>query len=168
MRKHRVTFSQIQNRSGFLETGVERIVNQVVNPKIEKVFQPKVADVVYTFLGIQKPKKDTTFDRDEQTATENLLPTDLEAVSPEYETNDKKQDKSLLDDSKNEEDESPPFEPLEEQPAYLPPDENSVDSHLSGFSGTYTKNFFQKTIRNTKKKFFIKCLKRPINMMCKV
>lgn len=129
-------------RSGFLETGVERIVNQVVNPKIEKIFQPKVVDVVYEFLGIEKPKKDNSSAKKDTSVTENLLPTDLEAVSPESETiTEKKPDKSLddssqqLDDSKMDEDESPPFEPLEEQPSYLPNDENSVDSHLSGFSG---------------------------------
>lgn len=127
-------------RSGFLETGVDRIVNQVVNPKIEKIFQPKVAEVVYKYLGIEKPITESEHEeKDEPISVENLLPTDLEAVSPESETIEKKQDKSFesqtLDDSKNEDDESPPFEPLEEQPPYLPVEENSVDSHMSGFSG---------------------------------
>jgi hypothetical protein len=36
---------------------VERIVDQVVNPKILTVFMPQVEDVVYKFLGIEKPKK---------------------------------------------------------------------------------------------------------------
>ncbi|KAK9501372.1 hypothetical protein O3M35_012107 [Rhynocoris fuscipes] len=48
-------------QQGFLETGVDRIVDQVVNPKIYTVFKPKVEDVVYDSLGIPKPKKlDTT------------------------------------------------------------------------------------------------------------
>ena len=34
-------------RSGFLDTGVERIVDQVVNPKIATIFQPKVEEIVY-------------------------------------------------------------------------------------------------------------------------
>lgn len=115
-------------------------MNQVVNPKIEKVFQPKVAEVVYKYLGIVKPKNDESIEKREPiTTVENLLPTDLEAVSPESETIEKKEDKSFesqtLEESKNEEDESPPFEPLEEQSSYLPQEENSVDSHLSGFSG---------------------------------
>lgn len=83
-------------------------------------------------MGIQKPNIKT-----EQC---DLLPTDLEAVSPESEPVDKKDDKSTdtiqdLDESKTEEDESPPFEPLDEQITYVPQEENSVDSHLSGFSG---------------------------------
>lgn len=45
------------HRSGFLDIGVERIVDQVVNPKILTVFMPQVEDVVYRFLGIEKPKK---------------------------------------------------------------------------------------------------------------
>lgn len=45
------------HRSGFLDIGVERIVDQVVNPKILTVFMPQVEDVVYKSLGIEKPKK---------------------------------------------------------------------------------------------------------------
>lgn len=69
-------------RSGFLESGVERIVDQVVNPKISSVFLPKVEEVVYRFLGIQKPESAST-SQDDKVKTEDLLPTDLEAVSPE-------------------------------------------------------------------------------------
>jgi hypothetical protein len=47
----------LSHRSGFLDIGVERIVDQVVNPKILTVFMPQVEDVVYKFLGIEKPKK---------------------------------------------------------------------------------------------------------------
>lgn len=42
---------------GFLETGVERIVDQVVNPKVHTVFMPQVEDVVYRVQGIPKPDK---------------------------------------------------------------------------------------------------------------
>lgn len=42
---------------GFLETGVERIVDQVVNPKVHTVFMPQVEDVVYRVQGIPKPEK---------------------------------------------------------------------------------------------------------------
>ncbi|XP_068899554.1 biorientation of chromosomes in cell division protein 1-like 1 [Tenebrio molitor] len=122
--------------SGYLETGVERIVDQVVNPKINTVFLPKVEEVVYSYLGIKKPNRNEGI-KSEQC---DLLPTDLEAVSPESEPVDKKDDKSTenfqdMDESKTEEDESPPFEPLDEQSMYVPQEENSVDSHLSGFSG---------------------------------
>lgn len=41
---------------GFLEVGLDRIVDQVVNPKIVPCFMPKVEDVVYETLNIEKPK----------------------------------------------------------------------------------------------------------------
>lgn len=97
---------------------------------------PKVEEVVYSYLGVQKPSR-VEMQKSEDPI--DLLPTDLEAVSPESETLDKTADKSSdtvpdLDGSNKTEDESPAFEPLEEQP-YVPQEENSVDSHLSGFSG---------------------------------
>ncbi|XP_026282432.1 daf-12-interacting protein 1 isoform X1 [Frankliniella occidentalis] len=45
---------------GFLETGVERIVDQVVNPKVNAVFMPQVEEVVYRVQGIPKPDKKPT------------------------------------------------------------------------------------------------------------
>lgn len=126
-------------RSGFLETGVERIVDQVVNPKINTIFQPKVADVVYKYLGIEKPESENNKHSKHNISSDNLLPTDLEAVSPESESLEKKLDRSFdsqtLDENKVDDDESPPFEPIEEQTRYLLQEENSVDSHMSGFSG---------------------------------
>ncbi|XP_050310279.1 biorientation of chromosomes in cell division protein 1-like 1 [Anthonomus grandis grandis] len=108
--------------SGFLESGVERIVDQVVNPKINSVFLPKVEDVVYKFLGIERrtsepPKEEPTKEQPD------LLPKDLEVVSPES-----VQDNLALEPVKEDtndssinstntvktEDESPPFEPLDE------------------------------------------------------
>ncbi|KAJ8965560.1 hypothetical protein NQ314_004060 [Rhamnusium bicolor] len=73
----------------------------------------------------------------------DLLPTDLEAVSPESDhTKDDSLNlnESLNVDSKLEEDESPPFEPLDVQDNDvqhndIQNEDNSVDSHLSGFSG---------------------------------
>lgn len=116
---------------------MERIVDQVVNPKINTIFLPQVEDVVYRYLGIEKPnrlevKKELKID------VTDLLPTDLEAISPE---SDHIKDDSLnFNDSVNsetkmEEDESPPFEPIDIQRSSVQPEENSVDSHLSGFSG---------------------------------
>ncbi|KPJ10012.1 Biorientation of chromosomes in cell division protein 1-like [Papilio machaon] len=65
----------------YLEQGVERIVDQVVNPKVASVFIPQVEDLVYNYLGITRKKSinnaETSNDK-----TEPLLPTDLEAVSP--------------------------------------------------------------------------------------
>uniref|UniRef100_A0A1B6DAW2 BOD1/SHG1 domain-containing protein n=1 Tax=Clastoptera arizonana TaxID=38151 RepID=A0A1B6DAW2_9HEMI len=40
--------------SGFLETGVERIVDQVVNPKICPHFLPKVEEIVYDCIGVNR------------------------------------------------------------------------------------------------------------------
>lgn len=50
LRKH------IQN-GGFLDIGVERIVDQVVNPKICPIFLPMVEQVVYDCLGVERPDK---------------------------------------------------------------------------------------------------------------
>ncbi|KAF6209405.1 hypothetical protein GE061_015152 [Apolygus lucorum] len=43
-------------QQAFLEVGVDRIVDQVVNPKVYSVFTPKVEDVVCELLGLEKPK----------------------------------------------------------------------------------------------------------------
>nr|XP_022905333.1 lisH domain-containing protein C1711.05-like isoform X1 [Onthophagus taurus] len=121
--------------SGFLETGVERIVDQVVNPKINSIFLPKVSELVYKFFGIRHPTEEKKDSQPSQ--SETLLPTDLEAVSPESDKHSElgNIEDQTLDDSKIDEDESPPFEPLEEQGAYVAPEETSIDSHMSGFSG---------------------------------
>ncbi|KAI4460499.1 biorientation of chromosomes in cell division 1 like 1 [Holotrichia oblita] len=140
--------------SGFLETGVERIVDQVVNPKINSIFLPKVTEVVYKFLGIEKKSADDRNLNLKLPSNDNLLPTDLEAVSPESEKrfNISNNSSQNLDDSKIDEDESPPFEPLEEKPVYtIAPEENSMDSHLSGFSGlmSHDSNHSQEISKTT-------------------
>ncbi|KAJ0170685.1 hypothetical protein K1T71_013457 [Dendrolimus kikuchii] len=65
----------------YLEQGVERIVDQVVNPKVASVFIPQVEDLVYNYLGIarKKPVPETS---NGKIIENDLLPTDLEAVSP--------------------------------------------------------------------------------------
>ncbi|XP_012551699.1 biorientation of chromosomes in cell division protein 1-like 1 isoform X1 [Bombyx mori] len=63
----------------YLEQGVERIVDQVVNPKVASVFIPQVEDLVYNYLGIVRKKPVPDLNEENNT---NLLPTDLEAVSP--------------------------------------------------------------------------------------
>nr|CAG4644207.1 EOG090X0B7I [Lepidurus arcticus] len=42
---------------GMIEKGVERIVDQVVNPKVVPTFRPTIEDMVYGFLGMEKPEK---------------------------------------------------------------------------------------------------------------
>ncbi|XP_055551153.1 biorientation of chromosomes in cell division protein 1-like 1 [Wyeomyia smithii] len=132
--------------SGFLETGVERIVDQVVNPKISTVFHPKVEEIVYNYLGIEKPKP--TINGTGLDVQTNFLPEDLEAVSPD---SDKKssstssdmqitmeqptiepelnESKEIVDDF-----ESPAFEPLQVRPPSQTKQESS-DSNNTAISG---------------------------------
>ncbi|XP_021920762.1 biorientation of chromosomes in cell division protein 1-like 1 isoform X2 [Zootermopsis nevadensis] len=141
------------HESGFLDIGVERIVDQVVNPKILTVFMPQVEDVVYKYLGIEKPKKgkenqtvyvasltaENIAQKEEKklpTLTD-LLPKELEPISPESDTlkekDDSDEDEEVgFPDGREEEDSSPPFEPIEKVNSHL--EESSVDSHLSGIS----------------------------------
>ena len=41
---------------GFIEKGVDRIVEQVVQPKVGPLFRPAVESAIYSFLGIKKPE----------------------------------------------------------------------------------------------------------------
>ncbi|XP_047496597.1 biorientation of chromosomes in cell division protein 1-like 1 isoform X2 [Penaeus chinensis] len=51
VRKH------VQNL-GILESGIDAIITQVLNPKIKPLILPYVEDTVYTFLQIDKPKRE--------------------------------------------------------------------------------------------------------------
>ncbi|KAI8422907.1 hypothetical protein MSG28_014019 [Choristoneura fumiferana] len=66
----------------YLEQGVERIVDQVVNPKVASVFIPQVEDLVYNYLGIARKKSAPETSTDKGNSSTDLLPNDLEAVSP--------------------------------------------------------------------------------------
>ncbi|CAH2096725.1 unnamed protein product [Euphydryas editha] len=80
----------------YLEQGVERIVDQVVNPKVASVFIPKVEDLVYNYLGIARKKTVTA--ETSNGKVDDLLPTDLEAVSPgSVKSNDDKNDVMEID-----------------------------------------------------------------------
>lgn len=68
----------------YLDAGVERIVDQVVNPKVYSVFMPQVEDVVYKFLGIERPKAK---EKNGACGLKDLLPKDLDPVSPESDKN---------------------------------------------------------------------------------
>lgn len=68
----------------YLDAGVERIVDQVVNPKVYSVFMPQIEDVVYKFLGIERPK---TKEKNGACGLKDLLPKDLDPVSPESDKN---------------------------------------------------------------------------------
>lgn len=81
----------------YLEQGVERIVDQVVNPKVASVFIPQVEDLVYNYLGITR-KKTVNNAETSNDKTEHLLPTDLEAVSPgSVKSNDDKNEAMEVD-----------------------------------------------------------------------
>uniref|UniRef100_A0A182JCB1 BOD1/SHG1 domain-containing protein n=1 Tax=Anopheles atroparvus TaxID=41427 RepID=A0A182JCB1_ANOAO len=134
--------------SGFLDTGVERIVDQVVNPKISTVFQPKVEEIVYKYLGIEKPKSSVNGNESKP----ELLLEDLEAVSPDSDkksegsatspppqtTENAEEDMDIdeeLDESKEQDDfESPAFEPLEVRSPSKAKEETN-DSNSSAISG---------------------------------
>ncbi|XP_078037362.1 uncharacterized protein LOC144470280 [Augochlora pura] len=68
----------------YLDAGVERIVDQVVHPKIYSVFMSHIEDVVYTYLGIDRPK---TKEKNGACGLKDLLPKDLDPVSPESDKN---------------------------------------------------------------------------------
>ncbi|XP_066999212.2 dentin sialophosphoprotein [Anabrus simplex] len=161
------------HESGFLDIGVERIVDQVVNPKIMTVFLPQIEDVVYKCLGLEKPKKgkeaqlglakQPSANVPQKIVTlKDLLPTDLDPISPESDgikdkdelSEDEKEFESANNEEEEEEEEeeeveeeeeeeeeekaaeeeevSPPFEPIEEINSQC--DESSMDSRLSGIS----------------------------------
>lgn len=42
----------------YMEMGVERIVDQVVNPKVMSVIEPEVEGVMYSVLGVEKPESE--------------------------------------------------------------------------------------------------------------
>lgn len=43
---------------GILDSGIDAIITQVVNPKIKPLILPYVEDTVYAFLQIDKPKRE--------------------------------------------------------------------------------------------------------------
>ncbi|XP_063705530.1 biorientation of chromosomes in cell division protein 1-like 1 [Culicoides brevitarsis] len=126
--------------SGYLESGIERIVDQVLYPKMAG-FQSQIEELVYKYLNIDRPKKREPKEEpfEDSLNVSSLLPKDLEAVSsPESDKLAKTppplppplpQDESLEPIADDSDDESPAFEPLEE----IVKKEND-DSHLSGLS----------------------------------
>lgn len=84
---------------------MERIVDQVVNPKVASVFIPQVEDLVYNYLGIPRKKPAETAGTAETSNGKviDLLPTDLEAVSPgSVKSNDDKGEAMDISVTKNE------------------------------------------------------------------
>ncbi|XP_068155135.1 dentin sialophosphoprotein isoform X2 [Drosophila tropicalis] len=129
-----------------LDKGVDQIVDQVVNPKVATIFEPKIESIAYKYLGITPPPPPANAPPPRPPpllpapplppyamsngsgllnveTTGSLLPTDLEQISPDSDRATIKSD--LKEDSKDElppgvddDDTSPSFEPLlEDKPA---------------------------------------------------
>lgn len=147
-------------------------MDQAVNPKIASVFLPQVEEVVYKCFGLEKPERsDQDYANGVSTSelrivTEDLLPEDLEAVSPDSVKSHEKPTENLFenielppdqimvekkeetevkaericlsvdteesDDSKDEEFESPAFEPLDDD--LIKREGSPNNSQMSGLS----------------------------------
>lgn len=109
-----------------MDTGVERIVDQVVNPKLHTNFVPKIEDVAYQYLGIEKPTN--RISELQIDISQRYFPNlDLEQVSPESEKcpsieshspnvhNNPMINEDIVEDADDKMDdlESPAFEPIE-------------------------------------------------------
>ncbi|XP_014235934.1 biorientation of chromosomes in cell division protein 1-like 1 [Trichogramma pretiosum] len=82
----------------YLDVGIERIVDQVVNPKIYSNFMPHIEDVVYKYMGIERPKPQKNGSCD----LTDLLPKDLDPISES--DSEKESEKNLVMDIKKEDD----------------------------------------------------------------
>lgn len=105
--------------------------------------QSKVEDILYEYVGISKPiKKEKNLEEALEVETD-LLPTDLEQVSPDSDKKSSTSDAVNLEEMKDEEIEeeivedddfeSPAFEPIEAME--VDKNEQSQNSNLSGISG---------------------------------
>lgn len=129
-------------RAGFLDNGVSRIVDQVVEQKMDYI-QSKVEEILYKYVGKEQPvkkggdKQNGSLEVDTSTL---LLPADLEQVSPD---SDKKSSCSVEIKEEIEEEiieddddfESPAFEPIEPMKIEKSEIDNSHNSNLSEISG---------------------------------
>lgn len=122
--------------ANYLDNGVSRIVDQIVEQRMESI-QSKVEEILYKYAGLEQPiKQEVKQENGTLEVDTNLLPTDLEQVSPD---SDKKSITEVSMDEEVEEEiidddfESPAFEPVE--PMIIDKSENSQQSDLSAISG---------------------------------
>ncbi|KAH8277416.1 hypothetical protein KR026_010651 [Drosophila bipectinata] len=135
--------------SDVLNKGVDQIVDQVVNPKVATIFEPKIESIVYKYLGITPPPppparptllpapplppfaghmNGSSMLKVETAA--GLMPTDLEQISPD---SDRATVKSDVKEESKEEDDLPPgvddrnFDD-DTSPSYEPVSEDKADS----------------------------------------
>lgn len=122
-------------RAGFLESGVSRIVDQVVEQKIDSI-QTKVEEILYTYLEIEKPKREEMKNGALAEVDTALMPIDLEQVSDKtsLDSLDMKEDKEEIEEEIIDDDdfESPAFEPVVISESKM---ENTQNSNLSAISG---------------------------------
>lgn len=52
--EHCITESSVSTRSGMLEAGVDRIISQVVDPKLNHIFRPQIERAIHEFLAAKK------------------------------------------------------------------------------------------------------------------
>jgi hypothetical protein len=119
-------------RAGYLDSGVSRIVDTVVEQKVN-YFQSKVEEILYKYVGIEKPIKE---EKQNGTSLEvdNLLPTDLELEQVSSPESDKKEqiEEEICDE--DDDFESPAFEPIEQIKQEPEKMENSNLSEISGLT----------------------------------
>lgn len=138
-------------------------MDQVVNPKISTTIQPKIEDIGYKYLGIEKPEENiestsSCINGNLPSIEVDFMPTDLEAVSPDSDKiTIKSNEKSDINDSDDkiidDEEESPPFEPLEGRPPSPQNEkEESNESKLSAISGLTS----QDSVKSDDKSFTLK------------
>ncbi|CAG7722283.1 unnamed protein product [Allacma fusca] len=75
--------------SSYFQKGVDRIVNQTVDPKINTSFFPVIENAVYEFLGVQKPCGDEPKEESEEDKKCWVQPMDID---PPQESNEEQQD----------------------------------------------------------------------------
>lgn len=101
--------------------------------------QSKVEEILYKYVGIEKPIKKEEKQNGTLEIDTALLPTDLEQVSPDSST-DKKSPNSIKEEieeelAEDEDFESPAFEPIEPMKIERTVNENSENTNLSEISG---------------------------------
>jgi hypothetical protein len=117
---------------------VSRIVDQVVEQKMDLI-QSKVEDILYKYVGLEKPKRGEKNNGSLEIDT-TLMPTDLEQVSPDSDkkSSDSHENKEQVEEEIAEDDdfESPAFEPIEPLKTVTETAcQNSHNSNLSEISG---------------------------------
>lgn len=120
--------------------------------------------MVYKYLGLEKPNEEDEQLNDAETleVCTDLMPTDLEAISPdsvasvrnvfntdigEFSPKLSENDDAYMKDAKNDEYESPPFEPINDKDQFI--SENSNESRLSGISGLTSRGSLTPKVNDT-------------------